>query len=224
MSNLHISQKGIDLITSFEGFSSKPYQVKGAGEIYYTWGFGHYGSDVPSPTSGKTITKEQAITLLKQDLARFEGYVNGLNLSLNQHQFDSLVSFSYNCGPSNLKSLVKDRTLSQIADGILLYNKAGGHILNGLVKRRQSEHDLFVSPVPKPKLPVPTSTLKIGSKGEQVKELQTLLNHFGFKCAVDGDFGSGTKQALQNFQKIHLPHEVDGIYGDHTEAIFHKLV
>lgn len=146
------SQNGIDLICGFEGFSAKPYKVQGANEKQFTWGFGHYGSDVPSPESGKTITKEQAQELLKKDLAKFEGFVNAVGLKLNSNQFDALVSFTYNVGNGNLLSLVKGRTLPQIADALLLYNKAGGHEMAGLIKRRKLERELFLKPVPQPKL------------------------------------------------------------------------
>jgi N-acetylmuramoyl-L-alanine amidase len=59
--------------------------------------------------------------------------------------------------------------------------------------------------------------LREGSKGEVVKELQTLLNKLNFKCGnVDGHFGKLTKDALIRFQKVYLPYEVDGLCGKNT--------
>lgn len=110
-------------------------------EKYYTIGYGHYGSDV---TAGMTITQAQATAYLKSDVAKFENYVNALNLSLTQNMFDALVSFTYNCGNANLKKLVANRTVLQIADALLLYNKSGGKVLAGLTKRRQAERELFL--------------------------------------------------------------------------------
>ena len=60
-----ISENGLSLIASFEGFSSTAYKNKG--EIYYTIGYGHYGSDVKG---GQTITKAQALALLRDDVVR----------------------------------------------------------------------------------------------------------------------------------------------------------
>ena len=57
------------------------------------------------------------------------------------------------------------------------------------------------------------SVLRKGSKGEQVKTLQRLLNAFGSKLSVDGDFGSLTQSALKSYQKSNKL-EVDGICGE----------
>ena len=63
---MQTSQKGINLITSFEGCSTKAYQDK-YGKVW-TIGYGHTGPDV---YEGQIITKEQAGNLLKNDLKRF---------------------------------------------------------------------------------------------------------------------------------------------------------
>ncbi len=62
---------------------------------------------------------------------------------------------------------------------------------------------------------VELSVLKKGSKGEQVKTLQRLLNAFGCNLAVDGDFGSKTYSAVRNYQKANKL-EKDGICGQNT--------
>ncbi len=43
--------------------------------------------------------------------------------------------------------------------------------------------------------------LRVGSKGADVKQLQKLLVKVGIKTATDGAFGSGTKKAVQRFQR-----------------------
>jgi hypothetical protein len=96
---------------------------------------------------GQTITKEQAEQYLKEDIVKYENYVNNTGLSLNQNQFDALVSFTYNCGNGNLKKLIANRSLSEIAEAILLYNKSRGTVLKGLVRRREAERKLFLTPV-----------------------------------------------------------------------------
>lgn len=136
------SKKGIDLIKQFEGCRLKAYKPVAA-EKYYTIGWGHYGPDVDA---NMTITQKQADDMLVEDLKKYEKYVSNTSLILNQNQFDALVSFTYNCGAGNLSILVKNRTLPQIADAMLLYNKgADKKILAGLERRRKLERELFLS-------------------------------------------------------------------------------
>lgn len=135
------SKNGIELIKKFEGCKLKAYKVH-SGEQYYTIGYGHFGSDV---SATMTITQKQAEDFLRSDLIKFESAVNRLGLPLNQNQFDALVSFAYNCGQGNLRLLVRNRTLPQIADAMLLYNKSGGKVMNGLTKRRKAERELFLT-------------------------------------------------------------------------------
>lgn len=134
------SQKGIELIKKFEGCVLTAYKPVAA-EKYYTIGYGHYGADV---SAGMKISSAQAEAYLIADLASSEKAVASTGLSLNQNQFDALVSFTYNCGAGNLKKLVKGRSLSEIADALLLYNKGSGKVLAGLVKRRKAERELFL--------------------------------------------------------------------------------
>ncbi len=61
----------------------------------------------------------------------------------------------------------------------------------------------------------PTSNLKKGSKGEDVKWLQFELNESGAKLTVDGIFGNGTLTAVKAYQKAHGL-TVDGIVGANT--------
>lgn len=136
------SKNGIDLIKSFEGCKLTAYKAVPS-EKYYTIGYGHYSPDVKP---GMVISQNKADALLVEDLKRYEGYVATYTkgLSLNQNQFDALVSFCYNCGPGNLKKLVADKTLKDIPDAMLKYNHAGGKELAGLTKRRKAERELFL--------------------------------------------------------------------------------
>lgn len=135
---MEISENGVNLIKSFEGVRLEAYKpVKTEKE--YTIGYGHYGVK-----AGTKITLQEAEDLLRKDLKRYENYVKATKLKLNQNQYDALVSFTYNCGSGCLQTLVKNRTLNQIADAMLKYNKAGGKELAGLTKRRKAERDLFL--------------------------------------------------------------------------------
>lgn len=134
------SDRGINLIRGFEGCCLRAYKALPT-EQYYTIGYGHYGSDVKV---GMVISAHKAIQLLVSDLEKCEKSVNRTKLRLTQNQFDALVSFTYNCGAGNLSKLVKNRSLAEIADAFLLYNKAGGRTIAGLTKRRKAERALFL--------------------------------------------------------------------------------
>ena len=142
---MKISKAGIDFIIGFEGFSAKACKCVST-EKYYTIGYGHYGADVKKDD---TITREEARKLLEADLLSFEKKVSKYDskYDFNQNEFDALVSFAYNVG--NIDQLTSNGTRSRdkIAECMLLYNKSGGKVLNGLTKRRKAERDLFLTKV-----------------------------------------------------------------------------
>lgn len=139
---MKISENGLNLIISFEGFSPKATKAVKT-EKYYTIGYGHYGKDVGEK---QTITKEEALTLLKKDMKRFETKVMKYNNCYNftQNEFDALVSFAYNVGNIDQLTAKGTRTKKEIADSMLLYIKSGGNVLDGLRKRRIRERELFL--------------------------------------------------------------------------------
>lgn len=139
---MQISNNGIELIKRFEGCRLVAYKAVKT-EEYYTIGYGHYGADV---FKGMTISQKQAEDYLKKDLEKFENYVNKYvtTFSPNQNQFDALVSFTYNCGLASLQKLTKGRTAEQVAEHITAYVFSGGQKLEGLVKRRNAEKELFL--------------------------------------------------------------------------------
>lgn len=139
---MKISENGLNLIISFEGFCPKATKAVKT-EKYYTIGYGHYGKDVEE---NQTITKEGALLLLKKDMKRFETKVMKYNNCYNftQNEFDALVSFAYNVGNIDQLTAKGTRTKKEIADAMLLYIKSGGNVLDGLRKRRIRERELFL--------------------------------------------------------------------------------
>lgn len=137
--NLSISNNGLDLIKRFEGCKLTAYKDSIG---IPTIGFGH----TDGVKMGQTITQAQADAFLKSDCASAEKAVNSYTkYNWNQNQFDALVSFTFNCGSGNLKTLLNNgqRTISEISAKITAYNKAGGKVLQGLVNRRVAEKELF---------------------------------------------------------------------------------
>lgn len=156
---MQISQEGIDLIKQFEGCQLTAYSDSiGCPTI----GYGH----TAGVTMGMAITMAQANEFLLDDLEQYESYVNDyVTIPLTQHQFDALVSFTYNLGPGTLyhSSVLTDTNagrFTQAADAILLYDHAGGERLLGLTRRREAERRLYLTPDDiEPPLP-PDSLLK----------------------------------------------------------------
>lgn len=142
---LILGQAGLNIIKKYEGLRLTAYKAVST-EKYYTIGYGHYGPDVKR---GMRITQAQAEAYLKSDCQTAVNAVNKYHVKygFNQNQFDALVSFTYNCGAKNLGSLTALglRQLKTIGTKITAYNKAGGKVLTGLVRRRQEEQALFFS-------------------------------------------------------------------------------
>ena len=95
-----------------------------------------------------TIDENRADELLQSDLLPVENWLN-LQESLDQNEFDALVSFAFNCGISALENSTLWRRIKasadapMITDAFLMWNKGGGKVLNGLTFRRKTEAMLF---------------------------------------------------------------------------------
>lgn len=136
------SSEGQALIQHFEGCELEAYLCPAG---VWTIGYGHtFGV-----REGDVIDQEAAEALLIEDLEEFEGYVTALcQCGLEQHQFDALVSFVFNLGPGNFESSTLLRRLNDgdfgaVPDEIRRWNKAGGRVLDGLVRRREAEAVMF---------------------------------------------------------------------------------
>jgi len=142
---LSLDQAGINLIKGFEGWSSCYYKdVAGYGTI----GYGHLVKSGDPYKSGTCISEQDGENLLASDAQSFVDCVNGLGASLNQNQFDALVSFSYNlgCGAlSSIKTLLQQGNYGAVCGKMEQYTHAGGKVVQGLVNRRKSECNMFNS-------------------------------------------------------------------------------
>jgi lysozyme len=148
------SQKCYDLIKSFEGFSLKAYPDPATKAEPYTIGYGTtLYKDGRKVRLGDIITNDVADELLKFDVDKKSLSVSTLTkeATINQNQFDSLVSFAYNCGVANfakstlLKKVVAKSSDPSIRDEFMKWNKAAGQVMKGLTRRRESEANLYFS-------------------------------------------------------------------------------
>jgi lysozyme len=146
---MKISDEGIRLIKRFEGVKHRPYR-----DCIGLWtvGIGHLigdGKQLPD-SYNRTFTESEVDELLRKDLVRFERSIGMLiKVPLRQCEYDSLCSFVFNLGCGTLQRSTLRQKLNRgdkegASKEILKYNKAGGKIVKGLVKRRNDEYQLFL--------------------------------------------------------------------------------
>ena len=147
-----VGQDAIDLIKESEGFSKYKYADYGQWSIGYGSGCGE--NDYPNG-----ITEKEAEELLKKYCKTFGDYVNKFcvnnNVEMTQNQFDAMVCMCYALGSlfdaygdfalmTYLKNGSEKYSFLQIARAFGEWRKAGGEVLQGLVKRRKMEIQLFL--------------------------------------------------------------------------------
>ena len=139
------SDNGFALSKSFEGLRLTAYQDVGG---VWTIGYGHTG---PNVRAGLTITQAEADALLRSDVEDAVTCVNrAVNVPITQNQFDALVDFCFNCGRGSLLqyTLLRKVNIGDFAGAaaqFALWDHAGGEVVEGLVKRRTAEAELFAS-------------------------------------------------------------------------------
>lgn len=148
---MNISENGLNLIKEFEGCRLSAYldAVK-----IPTVGYGTTNADYEITHQriyiGLTITQAQAeewlrLSVNKKYVPLVMKYDNIYHW--NQNQLDALTSFAYNIGSIDQLVQYGRRTISEISNAILYYDKAGGQTLAGLTRRRKAEKALFDTPV-----------------------------------------------------------------------------
>jgi lysozyme len=164
------SKKGIDLMHHFEGYRNRPYRCSAA---IWTCGWGHamYADQLAlpnvrkegytglirsdyqlKPEDDRVWSKEELVEIFKKDLATFERGVLRLvpSAASSQGRFDALVSISFNFGLGNLqRSTIRMKANrgdhTGAAEAFMMWTKAGGRELPGLVRRRKEEMALYLT-------------------------------------------------------------------------------
>ena len=139
---MNLGYNGTKILKFFEGCRLTAYQDSVG---VWTIGYGH----TKGVYAGMTITQEEAEQMLENELTEYEGYIEKyVTVPLTQNQFDALVVWVYNLGPTNFRksTLLKELNAGNYTaagNEITKWNKAGGKVLAGLVKRREAEAKLF---------------------------------------------------------------------------------
>lgn len=138
----------IDLIKKYEGFRPQSYQDSVG---VWTIGYGTTRINGQPVKAGMTITEDQALQLVKQEVNKLWSQIEAiLTVRLNDNQMNALVDFAYNLGfnalkTSTLMKYVNESQFDKAADEFGRWVFAGGKVLPGLVKRREAEKQLFLS-------------------------------------------------------------------------------
>jgi len=139
---MKISIEGLSLIKKFEGCELNSYKCA-AGVPTIGYGSTH------GIQMGMSISKARAEELLLEDISKFEDIVDkSVTVALDQHQFDALVSWTFNLGGGNLNSSTMLKVINagdyeDVPEQIKRWNKANGKVLEGLIRRREAEALLF---------------------------------------------------------------------------------
>lgn len=139
-----ISERGLKLIKTFEGFSPLPY-VCVAGKK--TIGYGHVL--LPDESYPCGLNEETALEILQKDVRIAEKTVlKSVQVPLNQNQFDALVSFVFNVGSRNFRHSTLLRCLNaglyeDCPAEIMRWVYVSGNVNAGLMRRRKAEAELF---------------------------------------------------------------------------------
>ena len=144
----------IEVIKNFEGFAKYPYEDNGQ----YSVG---YGTRCPEEDleryMNEGITVEEATELLKEFVVSFENYINKFtskyNLELSQHQFDALLSFTYNVGNGWMsdteavftQAVINQATGNEFIFAMTMWCMSGGKISEHHINRRHCEADMYLN-------------------------------------------------------------------------------
>lgn len=150
MTAMRMSAVGRAKLTQREGVRLKAYKDSVG---IWTIGIGHTSAaGLPKVVPGLTITKAQCDEIFARDLQKYEDAVSMVvKVPVSQNEFDAMVSLCYNIGPGAFKSSTVVKKLNAhdrvgAAAAFANWNKAGGKILPGLVRRRADEAKQFQTP------------------------------------------------------------------------------
>lgn len=144
---MRISPKGLALIKEFEGLRTVAYLCPAN---VWTIGYGHTSAaGDPNVFPGMRITADQAEAILIRDLDQYEDAVlAAVKRPLTQGQFDACVSLCYNIGRrafagSTVVRRINAGRMQDVPAAFMMWTKAGGRDLPGLVRRRRAETALW---------------------------------------------------------------------------------
>jgi len=165
MRPMMIPRQAVEIVRRWEGLKLKAYKDV-VGIVTIGYGTTAAAGVGITPRLGMTITQAEAEWYLERALVKFAEKIRpAITAPINDNQWSALLSLAYNIGPTAFKRSSALRHFNagntdKAARSILLWNKAGGKVVKGLVNRRKDEQKLFLTPVEEP-TPEPEPTLTL---------------------------------------------------------------
>lgn len=230
---MQLSDKGFDALDREEGDVLRAYRDV-AGHWTISRGL-TAASGVVTPKAGMVISQADSDRLTRLALARnYEPTVERVMKpgDPQQHEFDAGVLFHWNTGAIGRATWValwlKEAAWASIEPAFKVWNKAGGKVVGGLVRRREREFTILrygQYPTAAKKLDAASgwtfARIAAPVTASQVPDLRTALAGLGY--AVGTDAGKILDAALRQFQKDH-DLTVDGILGRATAATIQRRI
>ena len=181
----------------------------------WTIGIGHTcAAGYPCPRRGMRITTIEAFRLLLRDIEAYaEPIRRAVTVPISQHEFDALVSLSYNIGArraahSGVVKHLNEGDRRRASKAFMSWVKAGGHVSRGLINRRKAERRLFDNGdygYIKPGIKATLSKLQSGgysNSTSSVRRIQRRLKALGYHevGTIDGIKGGRTDAAILAFR------------------------
>ena len=147
---MRINQATVDLVKEFEGLELRAYRDP-VGIVTIGYGYTNRAGFGPGVKMGDVWTEEQAEDMLWQGLEVFANQIRPMfKREATPNQFGAMLSLAYNIGTGAFgKSTCLKRfnagDIEGAAEALTWFNKAGGKVLRGLVRRREAERALFLS-------------------------------------------------------------------------------
>ena len=143
-------QPSADLVEFLRGWEGLPggtpaLQAYDDGGGVWTIGYGTTRDVRP----GDECSKDEALELMLDDIDDVWAEIDPhIHVTIAQHELDALVSLAYNIGveafrKSTLLSRLNAGDFGSASDEFARWNRQGGRIVPGLVKRRAAERRIF---------------------------------------------------------------------------------
>ena len=205
---LQTSKNGLEFISKWEGCILKPYKdIAGLRTI----GIGHLIKPGDNFSDGVEITNERALEILAIDVKICEDSIKTcITVVLNQNQFDSLVSFGFNCGTgaylrSDACKALNQGKYDEVPLRLLAWSKTRINgvlqVNQGLYNRRKSEGELFSRNLEQVTILTQTPLFVTWTKESLIKAQEKLAKLYLYKAKIDGLWGPNTNTALQALAK-----------------------
>lgn len=150
---LRMGPAGLELVRAFESCMKAMKAKPGFFTTYkdsagvLTIGWGHTNHYLPRFAPGANWSRAECDAALAGDMMTFERHVHDLcRVSLEQHEFDALVSWSFNTGGPASATLWKKLNAGNkaaVPSELAKWSRVGGRVLAGLVRRRKAEGLMF---------------------------------------------------------------------------------